>query len=578
VIVPFGPRAQAYARELAHLDIEAIVADAEHLPQAYIAAVERRAAGRPFYGLILFDESPARFTMLNALAVLDQVAGYDNQAAALDQLARGTMGMPDGSTVADVWRTFQAPVTEVLGEFCALCDALLVRSQTEYVRLSAYCARPRPAEPVLTVPALPPVARRLPGRPSVVIWAPERPSSQVAFVAFALQEFHGDVTCVTADGSGSAHLNARFVTAADPAAGEALATASCIVCVDLGDPGAAVAFAARGYGIVAPMSSGAHEFVSGAIPYDGKTLDGIYAAVTTAIGSPAAVRQLPPNPPPLPRRPAYPIPLPELPIVSVAVITYNRPADLARALACVVAQTYPRIEIVVVNDAGADVSSVVTAVAPPARYLVMPENGGTLKAMLMGFSACTGDYIQMLADDDFLAPDHIEALVTAMLISGTSMAHGNCLIRHQSAISADAYGTIGFNARIFNETATPTMALLATPISGQSILVHRRVFEAVGPYREDCILADQEFQMRALRSFAYVYVDRMTVEWRARGHENLSAKVNSPLEQRRMYEEMHPVPHRPEVERRRADVLARLHDRAKGEFAFRPTIAFPPIP
>lgn len=574
MIVPFGQGAEAYARALGDLDVEAIIADAENLPQAYLAAVERRVTGRPFYGMILYEDSPSRFTMRNAAVILDQVSGFDYQAAALNQLARGTMGMPDGSTVADAWLTFQAAATDLLGEFFALCDALLVRSQTEYARLSAYCTRARPAEPVLAVPPVPVVARRLPERPSVVIWAPTRPSSHVAFHAFALQEFHGVVTVVTSDGSGSVHLAAQFVPAAGPAARDALATATCIVCADPSDPGAAVAFAGLGYGIAAPMSSGAHEFISGVIPFDGRSLEGIYAAVVTAIGAPAAVRQLPTAPPPLPRRPAYPVPLDALPTVSVVIPTYNRRRDLTRALACLTAQTYPHLEILVVNDAGEDVSDIVAAAA--GRYLVMPANGGVLKTEMMGIAAATGEYIQLLADDDFLAPDHIEALVTAMLLSGASMAHGNCLIRHQEAVSEGEYATVGYNARIFNETVTPSIALLATPVSGNALMVHRRVFEEVGPYRDDCMLADQEFQMRALQRFAFVYADRMTAEWRARGKENFSTTADSTPELHRMYGELHPQHHRPEIERRRLEVLADIGRRPKGVFAFPPTLPLRP--
>jgi GT2 family glycosyltransferase len=384
------------------------------------------------------------------------------------------------------------------------------------------------------------------------------------------------VICVTSDCSGSAHLAARFVTPADPLVDDALATASCIVCADPADPGAAVAFAAVGYGIAAPMTSGAHEFISGAIPYELRTLDGIYAAAVIAMGSPAAVRQVPPPPPKLPRRPACPVPVDALPTVSIVIPTYNRRRDLTRALACLTAQTYPRIEILVVNDAGEDVSDVVAA-APPARYLVMPQNGGVLKTEMMGIAAATGDYIQLLADDDFLAPDHVEALVTAMLISGASMAHGNCLIRHQQATSDGDYATVGFNARIFDQTATPSLALLATPVAGNAIMIHRRVFEEVGPYRDDCMLGDQEFQMRALQRFAFVYVDRMTTEFRARGKENFSTTADSTPELRRIYDELHPQRHRPEIERRRRETLERIAGRPKGVFAFPPSLEFPPL-
>ena len=574
MIEAFGPGATEYARRLASTELEAIVADSEHLPQAYVAAVERRVSGRPFYGMILFEDSASRFTLLNARSVLNQVKGFDHRSAALDQLAQGTMKLAEG-TLAGLWPKFQAAATDLFGEFFTLCDAVLVRSQSEYARLTAFCARPRPAEPIVAVPVVPAVERRLPERPGVVIWAPQRPSAELTFPAFALLELHADVLCVSSDGAPSEHFATRFVTPDDPAVRAALATAGCILCPDPADPGAAIAFAQRGYGIAAPLSSGAGEFVRNVSLYDARTLDGIYTAVTIALGHPAAVRALPPAPPARPLRPALPVAADALPTVTVIIPTYNRRGDLTRALASLTAQTYPRLEIIVVNDAGEDVGDLVAGI-PSARYLVMPQNGGVLKTEMMGIAAATGEYIQLLADDDVLAPDHVEALVTAMLLSGASMAHANCLIRHQQATGDGEYATVGFNARVFIDTATPTMALLATPMAGNAIMIHRRVFEAVGPYRDDCMLGDQEFQLRALQQFAFVYVDRMTTEFRARGKENFSTTADSTPELRRIYEQLHPQPGRPEVERRRRETLERIAGRPQGLFAFPPTITLAP--
>jgi GT2 family glycosyltransferase len=571
VIEAFGPRAEAYVRGLAHLELDAIVTDVEYLPQAYAAAMDRRVTGRPFYGMILYQDAPARFTMLNVASVFAQVTGFDDRRLALDQLAAGTMQMGDGLTVADGWRAFQDSATTYVAEFCAICDAMLVRSYSEYARLSAFCKRPRSVEPVVAVTVLPAIGRRDPERPGVVIWAPGFPSAEVIFHAFALEEFHGDVTCVTSDGVAPGPA-ARFITESNPYLAGALATATCILCVDPDDPGPAAAFAALGYGVAAPMSSGAYELVSDVVSFDLRSRDSIYAAVTVAIGCPATVREPLPPPPQAPRRPTLRVPPEQLPLVSVIVPTYNRRKDLTRALACLARQTYPRVEIIVVNDAGEDVRDIVASV-PSAVYLTMPENGGVLRTEEMGFARATGEYFQALADDDFLDPDHIESLVTAMLLSGASMAHGNLVIRHQERIADGEYATVGYNARIFNETATPSLALLATPIAGQGMLVHQRVFDAVGGYDFDCQLADQEFQLRALEAFTFAYVDRMTAEFRARGSENFSTNIDSVPEQRRIYEELHPRPGRPYIERCRADVLVDISRRIKGKFAFPATLS-----
>ncbi len=47
------------------------------------------------------------------------------------------------------------------------------------------------------------------------------------------------------------------------------------------------------------------------------------------------------------------------PLVSIIVRTKNRPVLLAEALQSIAEQTYPKIEIIVVNDGGDDVSEVI---------------------------------------------------------------------------------------------------------------------------------------------------------------------------------------------------------------------------
>ena len=74
--------------------------------------------------------------------------------------------------------------------------------------------------------------------------------------------------------------------------------------------------------------------------------------------------------------------------------------------------------------------------------------------------------------------------------------------------------TTGYNAGVFRETATPTEAMVCTPIAGNALMWHRSVFHEIGGWREDCELADQEIQLRSGQRYAFVWVDHMTAEWR----------------------------------------------------------------
>jgi glycosyltransferase involved in cell wall biosynthesis len=264
-----------------------------------------------------------------------------------------------------------------------------------------------------------------------------------------------------------------------------------------------------------------------------------------------------------------------LPLVSVVLCTYNRREDVTRALTCLQQQTYPRLEVVVVNDAGENVDDVI-ARFPIARPHNLPVNGGVLKAIGEGLRQAQGEYIQVLADDDWLHPDHVEGLVGAMLRTGAALAHGNTLIRYQDLIPGSEPKTTGFNAMVFNDSVSPTNALLSTPIAGHSLIFRRDIFEEIGTWREDCILADQEFQLRAANHYVMVFVDRMTAEWRVRGSDNLSSNTDSSIELRRVYEEFHPMPDRPYLELRRQEMLAKVGTRTPGVFAFPPSLHIRP--
>jgi GT2 family glycosyltransferase len=566
----FGPRSGVYAQGLTGID-DAVVTDAESLPYAYAAAVRCREAGAPFYGMLLYEDRHARVLLQNAAGVASQVPDIDLRLAMIELLCSGDLKIGDGHA-RDLWPEPEAGLIPVAGEFFALCDAMLVRSYAEFQRLAPLLKRPRRVEPVLVEPVIPAFARSKPARPSVVVWAPGRPSVQVVLHALALTEFLGEVTYVTSDGAVLPGYNGRFVRAGTDLP-EILERACCVLCVEPDDPGAAVAFARRGVGVVAPLTSGAHELVRDVVTFDMRKFPSLFTAVQIAIAQPASVRAVP-APLPAPARPALP-PRDTLPLVSVIVPTYNRREDLARALTCLQAQTYPRLDVLVVNDAGVDVADVVTRF-PVARLHTMAANAGVLRVVTEGMGLIDGEFVQLLADDDWLNPDHIEGLVGALLRTGGTIAHCNTLIRYQDLVPGREPVTTGFNAVTFNESTTPTDALITTPIAGNALLFRRDMFDAIGPWRDDCILADQELQLRAANRFVMVYVDRMTAEWRARGSDNFSTNTDSSIELRRVYEELHPTPDRPHLLARRAATLENVAGREKGVFTFPPTITITP--
>jgi glycosyltransferase involved in cell wall biosynthesis len=104
------------------------------------------------------------------------------------------------------------------------------------------------------------------------------------------------------------------------------------------------------------------------------------------------------------------------PFVSVIVPTHDRPAELKTALDSIAAQTYPNVEIIVINDAGQDVTHIIKRFEGKCniRYETHSENRGAGAARNTGMKLAKGKYIAFLDDDDIYYPEHIFSLVSEL--------------------------------------------------------------------------------------------------------------------------------------------------------------------
>lgn len=106
----------------------------------------------------------------------------------------------------------------------------------------------------------------------------------------------------------------------------------------------------------------------------------------------------------------------ELPLVSVVITTHNRKKRLLRAIESVLAQTYPNIELIVVDDASDDGTEEQCASSRDFRYVrIHPdESNGACRARNKGLECAQGDLIAFLDDDDEWLPRKIERQVSLM--------------------------------------------------------------------------------------------------------------------------------------------------------------------
>jgi GT2 family glycosyltransferase/MoaA/NifB/PqqE/SkfB family radical SAM enzyme/Tfp pilus assembly protein PilF/glycosyltransferase involved in cell wall biosynthesis len=203
------------------------------------------------------------------------------------------------------------------------------------------------------------------------------------------------------------------------------------------------------------------------------------------------------------------------PLVSVIVPTFNRPDMLPDTLRSILDQTYPYIEIVVVNDAGKSVERLVKEVAPNAVYISHERNKGLAGARNTGIRQATGKYIAYLDDDDIFYPEHIETLVTFLEESDCKVAYTDAYRAFQShangryeVVRRELAHGIDFNYdRILVDNFVPVLCFMHE----KGCIEESGYFDENLPRHEDW-----DLWIRMSRKFRFSHIPKVTCEFSCR--------------------------------------------------------------
>lgn len=216
------------------------------------------------------------------------------------------------------------------------------------------------------------------------------------------------------------------------------------------------------------------------------------------------------------------------PKVTVICLCYNQGQFVKESIASVLAQSYPDIELIVVDDASTDgsvsVIHQIIAVRPQIKFIPLAENSGNCKAFNAALRLAEGEYIIDLAADDILLPDRVSKGVEALTRRGEKFGvhfsdaewiseKGQTLYRHSERFphetipQGDIYKDL--IARFF--ICSPTM------------MFRRNVIESLEGYDESLAYEDFDFWIRSSRNFLYAYSPEVLVKKRM-VRDSMSAK------------------------------------------------------
>lgn len=121
-------------------------------------------------------------------------------------------------------------------------------------------------------------------------------------------------------------------------------------------------------------------------------------------------------------------------LVSIIIPCFNAQRWLREAIDSCLQQTYPQIEIILIDDASTDDSlEIIKSYEGQIIWESLPENKGGCYARNCGFAISKGEYIQFLDADDYIFPEKITRQVDFLEATKADVVYGDW--RHQLHLS-----------------------------------------------------------------------------------------------------------------------------------------------
>lgn len=202
------------------------------------------------------------------------------------------------------------------------------------------------------------------------------------------------------------------------------------------------------------------------------------------------------------------------PLVSIIIPVYNGENYLKDAIDSALAQTYPHIEVIVINDGSRDqggTERVALSYGDRIRYF-HKENGGVATALNLGIRQMKGDYFSWLSHDDMYTPDKVEKQIQSL------RDHGN-----MTAVVFSDYDLLDVNTNKIahvelgkkcpaDQLTKSVLPVLQNLIHGCSLLIHKQHFERVGVFDEKLVTTqDYDLWFRMMRHQKLVYIPQSLV-------------------------------------------------------------------
>jgi cellulose synthase/poly-beta-1,6-N-acetylglucosamine synthase-like glycosyltransferase/peptidoglycan/xylan/chitin deacetylase (PgdA/CDA1 family) len=202
-----------------------------------------------------------------------------------------------------------------------------------------------------------------------------------------------------------------------------------------------------------------------------------------------------------------------LPPATVLVPAYNEEVGIAATVRSIVANDYPQLEVVVIDDGSTDdTARIVQELALPGVRLVRQANAGKAAALTNGLSHAAHDVIVMVDGDTVFEPDALRRLVQPLADPRVGAVSGNTKVGNRRGLLGrwqHLEYVVGFN---LDRRLYDLLRCMPT-VPGAIGAFRRAALEEVGGVSSDTLAEDTDVTMAVSRRGWRVVYEERAIAW-----------------------------------------------------------------
>lgn len=202
----------------------------------------------------------------------------------------------------------------------------------------------------------------------------------------------------------------------------------------------------------------------------------------------------------------------EQPLVSIVIVSYNQARYIQEILDSVKAQTYTNFELILADDASGDNSvnefeKWLIENRISAKKIFHKTNTGLATVLNEAIEICEGEYVKLIAADDFLHPESLEKSVTCLEKKGESYGavfSDTYCIDEQSNLQSDIADYNKWGSLPPEEFRKEL--LQGNKIAALTVLLRAKVIKETGKYNAEYLVEDYYRWLTISEKYLFAYI------------------------------------------------------------------------